>query len=160
MEILVVGGGWTGWYWRSWQLLVSGISAGTPLFLSSRPYTFKSAYLSREMLACIWSSQDTTVSSLILLQVGFICSQAKTSASKYSWALPFKGKKQLQINALKGETPQSDADCLMLIWDIPYQSQTASLPSIVLIAPLHLVSSAGLLSELDPIMTQFQWDLC
>lgn len=67
------------------------------------------------MLACIWSSQDTTVSSLILLQVGFICSQAKTSASKYSWALPFKGKKQLQINALKGETPQSDADCLMLI---------------------------------------------
>lgn len=67
------------------------------------------------MLACIWSSQDTRVSSLSLLQVGFICSQAKTSAGKYSWALPFKGKKQLQINALKCKTPQSDADCLMLI---------------------------------------------
>lgn len=58
----------------------------------------------RERPACKLPAQDTMVpSSILYYQAGFICSQAKTSANKHSWALPFEGK-QLQRNAFKCTT--------------------------------------------------------
>jgi len=72
-----------------------------PVFQALQIYLSRQTRNSRETSVCMLSSQDATVSSFYFLRpAGLICPQAKSSANKHPWVLPFKGK-QLQRDTSK-----------------------------------------------------------